>query len=98
VAAPRPAIGAAAFEVGAEVRAALLASDAGAATAFVPNARGRWQADLEALARRRLARLGVTVAGGGDCTFTDRKRFYSFRREARCGRMATLAWIAARDA
>jgi YfiH family protein len=93
-----PAIGPTAFEVGAEVREALLAGDAGAAAAFAPNARGRWQADLEALARRRLARLGVAVTGSGACTFADRERFYSFRRENRCGRMATLAWIEARDA
>jgi hypothetical protein len=93
-----PAIGPSAFEVGAEVREALLSGDAGAAAAFAPNARGRWHADLESLARRRLVRLGVEVAGSGACTFTDRERFFSFRREARCGRMATLAWLEARDA
>jgi YfiH family protein len=93
-----PAIGPSAFEVGAEVREALLSSDAGATAAFAPNARGRWLADLESLARRRLTRLGVAVAGSGACTFTDRERFYSFRREARCGRMATLVWLEARDA
>jgi YfiH family protein len=93
-----PAIGPSAFQVGAEVREALLSGDAAAAAAFAPNARGRWHADLESLARRRLARLGVEVAGSGVCTFTDRERFFSFRREARCGRMATLAWLEGRDA
>ena len=34
-----------------EVRAAFLAHDARAAAAFVPNARGRWQCDLNLLAR-----------------------------------------------
>ena len=64
-----PAIGAAHFEVGAEVRAAFIAADAGAADAFAENSRGRWQCDLTALARRRLAALGVKhVFGGCWCT------------------------------
>lgn len=89
-----PAIGAAAFEVGDEVRAAFVDADAGAASAFTANARGRWQADLYALARRRLGRLGVSdVAGGGACTYTDAERWYSFRRDRDGGRMATLAWL-----
>ena len=88
-----PAIGAAAFEVGGEVRAAFVAAEPADAVAFRPNERGRWQADLYALARARLARLGVTrVAGGGECTFTDAGRFYSHRRDPRGGRMATLLW------
>lgn len=92
-----PAIGPDAFEVGGEVREAFLATDPGAGAAFTPNERGRWQADLAGLARRRLQALGlVTVTGGGDCTFRDPGRFFSFRREPRTGRLATLAWI--RDA
>ena len=89
-----PAIGQAHFEVGEEVRDAFLAADAGAATAFIANERGRWQCDLYALARRRLAALGVTsFHGGGWCTFSDAGRFFSYRRDGRCGRMAALIWI-----
>ena len=89
-----PAIGPNAFEVGGEVREAFLATDPGAGVAFTPNERGRWQADLAGLARRRLEALGLaTVTGGGECTYTDAGRFYSFRREPRTGRLATLAWI-----
>lgn len=90
-----PAIGPAAFEVGDEVRAAFTAGDQGAAAAFVPGPPGKWFADLYALARRRLGRMGVTrVHGGGFCTFGESARFYSFRRERNTGRMATLVWIA----
>ncbi|HEV2270498.1 MAG TPA: peptidoglycan editing factor PgeF [Steroidobacteraceae bacterium] len=88
-----PAIGQAHFEVGDEVRAAFLAADAGAATAFAANERGRWQCDLYALARRRLTVLGVhAIHGGGWCTYADAGRFFSYRRDGRCGRMAALIW------
>jgi polyphenol oxidase len=89
-----PAISARHFEVGGEVREAFLARDPGAGTAFELNTRGRWQCDLAALARRRLAALGVAdVCGGGWCTYADRARFFSFRRDGRCGRMAALIWL-----
>ena len=88
-----PAIGPEAFEVGGEVRAAFAAADPADAAAFTANERGRWQADLYALARSRLARLGVReISGGGECTFRDAARFYSHRRDPRGGRMATLLW------
>jgi len=89
-----PAISAPHFEVGGEVRTAFLAHDAGAEAAFVTNARGRWQCDLATLARRRLLALGVGgICGGGWCTFADPARFFSFRRDGRCGRMAALIWL-----
>ncbi len=89
-----PAISQAAFEVGDEVRAAFVAADPDADTAFLPNAAGRWQADLYALARRRLSAAGVgAVYGGGECTYRDSRRFFSYRREAHCGRMASIIFI-----
>jgi YfiH family protein len=89
-----PAISARHFEVGSEVRQAFLERDPGASGAFTPNDRGRWQCDLGALAQRRLAALGVAeVSGGGCCTYADPVRFFSFRRDGRCGRMAALIWL-----
>jgi YfiH family protein len=87
-----PAIGQAHFEVGEEVRRAFLAHDAGAASAFAANSRGRWQGDLAGLARRRLAALGVADFGCYWCTYSDGSRFFSYRRDGRCGRMAALIW------
>jgi YfiH family protein len=88
-----PAIGPAAFEVGAEVRAAFVQQDPAAADAFEANRPGHWLADLYALARLRLSRAGVrSVFGGGLCTYSDAARFYSFRREPLTGRMASLIW------
>lgn len=90
-----PAIGPAAFEVGAEVREAFVARDAAAAAAFKPGLGDRWLADLYTLARQRLAALGVTaVHGGGLCTFSDPARFFSYRRDGVTGRQASLIWLA----
>ena len=68
--------------------------DPGAAAAFAAIRDGKWHADLPGLARRRLAQCGVTrVDGGGFCTFNDRTRFYSYRRERETGRMAAAVWL-----
>jgi len=88
-----PAISRDHFEVGDEVQEAFVAQDAGAAAAFTPNARGKWQADLVALARRRLNALGVSDISGGEwCTFADPAKFFSHRRDGKGGRMAALIW------
>jgi YfiH family protein len=89
-----PAIGPAAYEVGDDVRDAYVAQDPAVERFFAPNVRGRWQADLYGLARQSLNAAGVlAVAGGGFCTYNDSERFFSHRREAPCGRMATLIWL-----
>lgn len=89
-----PAIGPAAFEVGADVREAFLRHDPGAAAAFVDHRPGKWLADLFELARRRLREAGVdAIHGGGLCTVSDPARFYSHRRDRVTGRMAALVWL-----
>ena len=99
------AIGPNAFEVGDEVREAFVAQHPLTAVAFTPAFRPafpgtldetprKWLADIYALARIRLAAIGVEqVFGGGLCTFNDTARFYSYRRESRTGRMASLIWL-----
>lgn len=89
-----PAIGQAAFEVGPEVRAAFVDADPAAGACFRAGRGDRWHADLAALARRRLAALGVArVHGGTWCTHTDAARFHSYRRDGgHSGRMASLVW------
>lgn len=94
-----PAIGPSNFEVGAEVREQFLAA-APAATSQIEacfSSSDRPQhflADIYALARLRLNAIGVTATyGGGLCTVADRERFYSYRRDGRCGRMASLIYL-----
>lgn len=89
-----PAIGAASYEVGEEVRAAFVAADPLATHAFTPTRPAHWHCDLYALARQRLAAAGVArVHGGGFDTFAD-ARFYSYRRARETGRFASLIWRA----
>ncbi len=97
-----PCIGPQAFEVGPEVRAAFVAQDAAAASCFVAQAQGKWLADLAALARRRLQRLGITQIYGNDgaadwCTVNNPLRFFSHRRDnlvlGGSGRMAACIWL-----
>ena len=88
-----PAISQEHFEVGEEVREVFVNADRAASSRFRMNARGRLQADLAGLARLRLASLGLTdVSGGNWCTFADRGRFYSHRRDGKGGRLAALIW------
>jgi copper oxidase (laccase) domain-containing protein len=75
---------------------AFTGKDGEMAAAFEPIAgsAGKYLADIYALARRTLLLAGVSeVSGGGMCTVTDRKRFYSYRRDKVTGRMASLIWL-----
>ena len=88
-----PAISQRGFEVGPEVVAQLAGDDAEALQFFAAGHGDRSMADLYGLLRLRLGRLGVEHVGGGDhCTYSEPDRFFSHRRDGRCGRMATLVW------
>jgi copper oxidase (laccase) domain-containing protein len=103
-----PCIGPAAFEVGAEVKAAFEAWHPDAGTCFVarpvqpPSASTpKYLADLAGLARLQLRALGITAVYGNDssagwCTVSQASRFFSHRRDAgggrSTGRMAACIW------
>jgi len=93
-----PCIGPESFEVGPEVRAAFIASDADAAPCFRPHGDGKFLADLPALARRRLSAIGITDVHGNDgsaawCTVANPSRFFSHRRDRVSGRLAAAVWL-----
>jgi YfiH family protein len=86
------AIGAKRFEVGDDVRDAFLNKSADYDCAFKKDG-NQWLCDIYQLARIELAHLGITdVFGGEFCTVSDSARFYSYRRDKKTGRMATLIW------
>jgi len=89
-----PAIGAAAYEVGEDVRSAFInGTDIDAAACFTHHGE-KWLFDMSAMARLRLLRAGVgIVCGGAFCTYSEPGRFFSYRRDGVCGRMASLVWI-----
>lgn len=92
-----PCIGPEAFEVGDDVRDVFVAHDRSALAMFTPRTGGKWLANLQGLARLRLAALGVTQIYGNDgsqpwCTVSNPSRFFSHRRDRVSGRMAVCIW------
>lgn len=90
-----PAIGAKAFQVGEEVIEQFCAFDPQAKEAFVadPTTSGKFLGNLYQIAKQRLNKLGITeISGGEHCTYTETDKFFSYRREGKTGRMATLIW------
>ncbi len=82
------------FEVGGEVRSAFIASIQDAESFFKENRKGHWLCDLAGLAERVLKRQGVVdVYRDPGCSYRDADRFFSYRRNATTGRMASLIWI-----
>ena len=91
-----PAIGPDTFEVGQEVYDRFVDDLTETRHAFKPSPshNERWMADIYRLARLRLNRASVRqIFGGGFCTYSDSERFFSYRRQAQTGRMASLIWL-----
>ena len=99
-----PCIGQPVFEVGAEVREAFVAHDAGAGALFADGKPGKFYANLSGLARRRLAARGITQLYGNDgteawCTVSNPSRYFSHRRDGTpsggTGRLVVCVWTSA---
>jgi|TARA_B110000914_G_scaffold225113_1_gene244888 YfiH family protein len=89
-----PAISQRAFEVGDDVRNIFLKLNDNNKFFFKANDSNRWQADLYGLAKLKLSDLGIrAIFGGNECTYSDTKRLYSYRRDNKCGRMASIIYI-----
>ena len=85
-----PSISQANFEVGPQVREQLGGPDD--CYQASPKAR-HWYADLYGLVGQRLHALGIKEYGwDSHCTYRDEHLFYSYRRNANCGRMVSLIW------
>ncbi len=84
-----PAIGPRVYEVGEDVYCAFSKYP----HALAPARPGHWLLDLYAVAREKLKGLKA-VSGGGFCTYTERERFFSYRRDRSGARMAAFVWLA----
>ncbi len=90
-------IGPRSFEVGADVLEAFGAGAVAPGRRFVAHAPGKWLADLRGLAEDRLRAAGVRrISASDDDVVADPARFFSYRRDRVCGRMAAAVWIRAR--
>jgi polyphenol oxidase len=82
------------YEVGNDVRDDCLAKNHELAGAFLPNSRGRWQADLETMLCQQLQAYGISrITSANLCTYGEPDLFYSYRRDGQTGRMASMIWI-----
>lgn len=89
-----PAIGPQSFEVGEEVFHSFTDKNEINKAAFVATKEAHYLCDIYQLARLELQSLGVkSIAGGGLCTYRDNQRFYSYRKQPKTGRMASLIWF-----
>lgn len=91
-----PAIGPRAYEIGEDVKNALHDGHRGFESCFTKAPEAcKWLADLYALVRRRLRYAGVDNCQYDEslCTFSQPDRFFSYRRDRECGRMASVIWI-----
>lgn len=90
-----PGISSRHYPVGEAVRSAFQALEADFSTCFASDEAGAIRCDLKDIARRQLNRAGVrTVLDCRCCTFADPERFFSYRRDGQCGRMASVMWMA----
>ncbi|OOF59584.1 peptidoglycan editing factor PgeF [Rodentibacter genomosp. 2] len=91
-----PAIGPNAFQVGGDVVEQFVRIDPIAETAFRTDSslQSKYLGNLYQIARQRLNKLGITEISGGDhCTFNEKDLFFSYRRDGKTGRMASVIWF-----
>ena len=89
-----PSIGPAVYEVRDDVRGRLVTACRDHDSNFTKTETG-WLADLPGMVEQRLRRAGVEAVGSsGLCTFSGPYNWFSYRRSAPCGRMASLIWLA----
>lgn len=83
------------FETGNDVKLAFIKQyDLEEDHFFIKKQEDKWLANLPALAKMILGKLGVNkVFESNYCTIENTQLFYSYRRERQTGRMASLIWF-----
>jgi copper oxidase (laccase) domain-containing protein len=96
-----PCIGPQSFKVGQEVKQAFCQMSVKFESAFQPvtflnNGRTevKFLANLQLIAELKLLALGVTnITNIADCTYKHSRQYYSYRRDGKTGRMASVICI-----
>jgi copper oxidase (laccase) domain-containing protein len=92
-----PCISQESFEVGNDIYDLFINTDSNTKKAF-KLLKNRYYLDLAEAARLKLNYVNIeNITGAGItenfCTFKDKKNFFSYRRDGKTGRMASLLWI-----
>ncbi|NKB38898.1 MAG: peptidoglycan editing factor PgeF [Gammaproteobacteria bacterium] len=82
------------YEIGTDVYDIFQNRDPGTDRAFIPDGKGKWQLSLAQLVNYELEKCGISqIYDCQACTYAEPLHFFSYRRQAITGRMATLIWI-----
>lgn len=88
-----PAIGPSAFEVGQDVFDAFICVNQSHKDDFIEQENKKYLADIFSIAKRQLSSLGITeIYSEYECTYLQPEKYFSYRRDAQTGRLATLIW------
>lgn len=86
-----PCIGKDVFEVGVEVQAAFVEQDSVFSKTFLQQYNGKYLANLHQIATLQLNKLGIKqISALPECTYSQPEKYYSYRKNATTGRMATV--------
>ncbi len=88
-----PAISQPHFEVGEEVKFLFEQKEPSYSTAFKATGVAKYHGDLYAITRMLLSKYGIDAFGGEFCSFSQPSQFFSYRRDGKTGRIASLIWI-----
>jgi YfiH family protein len=86
-----PCISKSVFEVGSEVKAQFVEQCESFKSAFIATSEGKYLADLHKIAEIQLNVSGIKqISALAECTYSNTDKYYSYRKNAVTGRMATL--------
>jgi len=86
-----PCIGKEVFEVGSEVEKVFVEQGNTFSEAFIKQENGKYLASLHKIATIQLNHLGIKhISTLSECTFSQPEKYYSYRKNATTGRMATV--------
>lgn len=92
-----PAISQRYFEVGQEVYDVFVQKNPALASYFIPTLTPKkYLASLSGIAAFEISNITknkTTINFSNACTYAEKNKYYSYRRQASTGRMATLAWL-----
>jgi YfiH family protein len=86
-----PCIGKEAFEVGSEVEKVFVEQKSAFSQAFIKQENGKFLASLHKIATLQLNDLDIKhISTLSECTYSQSEKYYSYRKNAITGRMATV--------